>query len=171
MLQNRHQIYLSGIVLFSSVAFSNFGADDRNTFFLPTYIMSAWYHKLLPPDLQKLSAEEMAEKAREFAHGEYAQALDKGDKISPSDYQTAVKDIARYTGLSTKYLEQAICESVLSDGFVNWNETNGKLLVAWTHDSRIMRLMQRANAPISMLAKSLMKACMSPRFTTTCDVN
>jgi hypothetical protein len=39
--------------------------------------MSACYHKLLPPDLQKnLRAEEIAQKARDFAHGEYAQALD-----------------------------------------------------------------------------------------------
>lgn len=107
VLQNRHQMYLSGIVLLSSVAFSNFGSDERNIFFLPTFIVSAWYHKLLPPELQKLSADEIAQKAREFAHGEYAQALDKGDRISPAEHQTAVKDLARYTGLSTKYLEQA----------------------------------------------------------------
>ncbi|MFL6447232.1 MAG: S10 family peptidase [Bryobacteraceae bacterium] len=107
VLQNRHQIYLSGIVLLSSVAFSNFGSDERNIFFLPRFIVSAWYHKLLPPDLQKLTAAEIAQKAREFAHGEYAQALDKEDTISPSDYQTAVKDIARYTGLSARYIEQS----------------------------------------------------------------
>ncbi len=107
VLQNRYQIYLNGIVLLSSVAFSNFGADDRNVFFLPTFIMSAWYHKMLPPDLQKLSAEEMAQKAREFAHGEYMQALDKGDGMSPSEYQTVVKDMARYTGLTAKYIEQS----------------------------------------------------------------
>jgi carboxypeptidase C (cathepsin A) len=107
VLQNRHQIYLNGIVLLSSVAFSNFGADDRSIFFLPTYVTTAWYHHLLPPDLQKLTVEEAAEKAREFAHGEYAQALDKGDRLSSAEYQKVVQDMARFTGLSPKYIEQA----------------------------------------------------------------
>ena len=106
VLQERHQIYLNGIVLLSSVAFANFGADERTTFFLPTFITSAWYHHLVAPDLQKLTIEQMAEKARDFAHGEYAQALDKGDRISPAEYQKVVQDLARFTGLKPKYIEQ-----------------------------------------------------------------
>jgi carboxypeptidase C (cathepsin A) len=106
VLQQRHQIYLNGIVLFSSVAFSNFGADDRSVFFLPTYVVSAWYHKLLPPDLQSLSIDQVADKAREFAHGEYQQALQKGDAITPAEYQKVVQDLARFTGLKPQYLEQ-----------------------------------------------------------------
>jgi carboxypeptidase C (cathepsin A) len=106
VLQQRHQIYLSGIVLVSAVAFSNFGADDRSVFFLPTYITSAWYHKLLPPDLQSLSVDQVAEKAREFAHGEYQQALQKGDAITPAEYQKVVQDIAHYTGLKPQYIEE-----------------------------------------------------------------
>src|ERR1039458_667682 len=46
-LQQRHQIYLNGVVLVSSVGFGNWGADDRTRFFLPSMITSAWYHKLL----------------------------------------------------------------------------------------------------------------------------
>src|SRR5213082_3249461 len=76
VLQERHQIYLSGIALLSSVAFSNWVADNRSEFFLPTYVTTAWYHHLLPPDLQKLSIEQVAQQAREFAHGEYAAALE-----------------------------------------------------------------------------------------------
>lgn len=107
VLQQRHQIYLNGIVLFSSVAFSNFGADDRSEFFLPTYTTTAWYHHLLPPDLQKENIESVAQAARQFAHGEYAQALEKGDQLSGSERQKVVQDIARFTGLSPKYIEQA----------------------------------------------------------------
>ncbi len=107
VLQERHQIYLNGIVLLSTVAFANFGADDRSTFFLPTYITSAWYHHLLPPDLQNLTIEQVADKAREFAHGEYAQALDKGDRMTPAEHEKVVQDMARYTGLSAKYIEES----------------------------------------------------------------
>ncbi len=105
-LQQRHQIYLNGVVLVSSVGFGNWGADDRTRFFLPGFITSAWYHKLLAPDLQKLTIEQIAQVAREFAHGEYAQALEKGDEISPADYQKVVKDLARLTALKPKYIEQ-----------------------------------------------------------------
>jgi len=105
-LQRRHQIYLNGIVLVSAVGFGSWGADDRTIFFMPTLVTSAWYHKVLPPDLQKLSVAEVAQKAREFAHGEYAAALEKGDQISPAEYQKVVKDVAHITGLSPKYIEQ-----------------------------------------------------------------
>jgi carboxypeptidase C (cathepsin A) len=105
-LQHRHQIYLNGVVLVSSVGFGNWGADDRSIFFLPTMIASAWYHKLLPPDLQKMTIEQIAQHAREFAHGEYAQALEKGDEIPAAEYQKVVKDLSRMTGLSTKYIEE-----------------------------------------------------------------
>ncbi|MBZ5601442.1 MAG: peptidase S10 [Acidobacteriia bacterium] len=107
ILQQRHQMYLSGVALISSVGFGNWGADDRTIFFLPTQSVSAWYNKLLPPDLQKLSVEQIAQQAREFAHGEYAQALEKGDQISPAEYKKVVADLARFTGLSPKYIEEA----------------------------------------------------------------
>jgi carboxypeptidase C (cathepsin A) len=104
VLQHRHQIYLNGIVLVSSVGFGNWGADDRSKFFLPTFITSAWYHKLLPPDLQKENIESVAQSARQFAHGEYAAALEKGDELSKAEYAKVVKDLSRYTGLSEKYI-------------------------------------------------------------------
>jgi len=107
VLQERHQIYMSGIALVSSVAFSNWGADNRTEFFLPTYVTSAWYHHLLPSDLQSLSIEQVAQKAREFAHGEYAQALEKGDQMTPEEHKKVVDDIAHYTGLSPKFIEEA----------------------------------------------------------------
>jgi carboxypeptidase C (cathepsin A) len=107
VLQERHEIYLSGIVLVSSVAFANWGADDRTEFFLPTYTTSAWYHRLLPPDLQSLTIEQLAEKARTFAHGEYAAALEKGDALSPEEYKKTVEDLAHFTALSPKYIDEA----------------------------------------------------------------
>ena len=107
VLQGRHQIYLSGIALVSAVAFTNWGADNRFEFFLPTYVTTAWYHHLLPPDLQKLTIEQVAQQARAFAHGEYAEALEKGDALPAEEHQKVVQDLAKYTGLSTKYIEEA----------------------------------------------------------------
>ena len=109
-LQRRHQIYLNGVALLSAVGFGNWGADDRTIFFLPTLISSAWYHKLLAPDLQKLSAADIAQKARQFAHGEYAAALEKGDEITPAEYQKVVKELARLTALDAKYIEFSVMD-------------------------------------------------------------
>ncbi|HEY2362378.1 MAG TPA: peptidase S10 [Candidatus Angelobacter sp.] len=107
VLQERHQIYLNGIVLVSSVAFANWGADDRMEFFLPTFTTTAWYHHLLQPDLQGLTIEQVAQKARAFAHGDYAAALEKGDSLTPEEHKKIVEEIAHYTALSPKYIEQA----------------------------------------------------------------
>ena len=106
VLQQRHEIYLNGIALVSAVAFSNFGADDRSEYFLPTYTTTAWYHHMLSPDLQNLNLEQVAQQARDFAHGEYAAALQKGSRLSQAEYQKTVQDLAHFTALSPKYIEQ-----------------------------------------------------------------
>jgi len=107
VLQHRHEVYLNGIVLVSSMAFARWGADDRDIYFLPTYVTSAWYHKLLAPDLEALTVDQIAQRAREFAHGEYAQALEKGDEIPAAEKQKVVADMARLTGLKPSYIEEA----------------------------------------------------------------
>jgi carboxypeptidase C (cathepsin A) len=107
VLQERHQIYLNGIVLVSSVAFTDVSGDDRNAFFLPTMTATAWYHHLLPPDLQKETIEQVTQQSREFAHGEYAATLEKGDLATQEEHQKTVQDLARFTALSPKYIESA----------------------------------------------------------------
>jgi carboxypeptidase C (cathepsin A) len=106
VIQQRHQIYLNGIVLLSSVPFSDWGADNLLIMFVPTYATTAWYHHLLSPALQALSIEDIAQQAREFAHGEYARALEKGDDLSAAERDKVVQDLARFTALSPKYIEQ-----------------------------------------------------------------
>src|SRR5580704_6934409 len=106
VLQQRHQIYLNGVALISSVAFAEWGRDDRTRFFLPTMIVSAWYHQLLPPDLQKMTIEEIAQTARDYAHGEYAQMLELGDQLADAMHSKAVKDLNRLTGLPPNYIRQ-----------------------------------------------------------------
>ncbi|HEX5439004.1 MAG TPA: hypothetical protein VFW98_17765 [Gemmatimonadaceae bacterium] len=107
VLQHRHEMYMNGIVLLSSMAFAPWGADDRTEYFLPTYITSAWYHHLLAPDLQSQSLTQIAQTARDFAHGEYAQALEKGDQLSTAEYNKVVADMARLTALSPTYIKEA----------------------------------------------------------------
>ena len=106
VLEHRHNMYLNGIVLVSTVAFANWGADDRSEFYVPTYATSAWYHHLLSSDLQAKSVDEIAQEARDFTNGEYAQALQKGDQLSTAEHQKAVEDYARLTALSPAFIEE-----------------------------------------------------------------
>jgi carboxypeptidase C (cathepsin A) len=105
-------MYLNGIVLISSIL--NFGTarfDSGNDLpyilFLPTYATTAWYHKKLPPDLQGLTIDKLADEAERFALGEYTDALMQGDRISDAKRKDIVAKLARLTGLSTEYVDRA----------------------------------------------------------------
>lgn len=107
VLQERHQIYLNGIVLVSTMAFMDASGDDRDAFFLPTFTATAWYHHLLSADLEKESIEQVTQQARDFAHGQYAATLEKGDLATPEEYQKTVDEMARLTALSPQYIEES----------------------------------------------------------------
>jgi hypothetical protein len=103
-------MWLNGIVLISSIL--NFettdfavGNDLPYVTFLPSYTTTAWYYKKLAPELQADFAKTVAESER-FALNEYALALMQGAKLSDSERQKIVTQLARYTGLSPKFVEQ-----------------------------------------------------------------
>jgi carboxypeptidase C (cathepsin A) len=111
-LQQRYDMYLSGIVLVSAVL--NFqtlnfatGNELPPILFLPTYTATAWYHKRLPADLQQQSLDRVTQEARHFAETEYSQALFLGDRLPAAEHQKIVQQLARFTGLSPKYIEEA----------------------------------------------------------------
>jgi carboxypeptidase C (cathepsin A) len=111
-LQNRHGIELNGIVLVSSILdYQTKGYVAGNDYpyanFLPSFTASAWYHKKLPADLQGMSLAKAVDESRQFAFGEYLTALVKGSRLSPQERRAIAQKVARYSGLSTEYIEQA----------------------------------------------------------------
>ena len=85
-LQDRHGMYLNGIMLVSSIL--NFqtarfvpGNDLPYILFLPTYTATAWYHARLDPALGQ-DLKTILSEVETFALGEYCQALMKGDSIT-----------------------------------------------------------------------------------------
>jgi carboxypeptidase C (cathepsin A) len=126
-LQDRHSLYLNGIMLVSSVldfGTLNFhpGNDLPYILFLPTYTATAWYHKRLPSDMQE-DLYRALDEAKAFALGDYTLALMKGSRLSPTEKKTLTEKLARLTGLSTTYLEQTnlrinihrFCKELLRD--------------------------------------------------------
>lgn len=109
-LQNRYTMHLNGIVLMSSVldlSSLTFGpGDDRvYVYYLPSYAAVAWYHKALKNRPASLPA--FIEEARQYAKGDYAAALFKGDKISAAEKDAVAKKLSTFTGLSEEYLLKA----------------------------------------------------------------
>jgi carboxypeptidase C (cathepsin A) len=111
-LQSRHGIELNGIVLVSALlSYQTLSPAPQNDIahvvFVPTYAATAWYHKKLPSELATQSLKAVVDEARTFAFGEYAAALVKGNTLSPADMKNIAQKLARYTGLSTDFIERA----------------------------------------------------------------
>lgn len=109
-LQERHGLYLNGLMLISVVL--NFmtldfapGNDLPYPLFLPTYAATAHYHGRLGPDVPAELPSLLAE-TEAFALGEYALALLQGDALPPADRAAIAQRLARYTGLSADYIER-----------------------------------------------------------------
>jgi carboxypeptidase C (cathepsin A) len=100
-------VALNGVILISAALdFQGLRSIAHNgrvsQSFLPSYAATAWYHQRIPgaTDLQKLLAD-----AREFALGEYAVALAKGQRMSAEERARVRQRLAYFTGLTEPWLD------------------------------------------------------------------
>jgi carboxypeptidase C (cathepsin A) len=111
-LREHQRMNVNGIMLvstvlnFETIAFAR-GNDLPYVLYLPTYTAAAWYHKKLPPDLQRLSLAEAKAKAEVFANGDYDHALLLGTALPAELRRATVKELARFTGLSEEIIDRA----------------------------------------------------------------
>jgi carboxypeptidase C (cathepsin A) len=103
-----NDVALNGVILISTVLDFAAGADTPGNELspmlnLPSMAVTALYHG----KAQGSSVEAFAEEARQYALGPYATALLKGQRISPEERAQVRRELARFTGLSEAYLEQA----------------------------------------------------------------
>jgi carboxypeptidase C (cathepsin A) len=108
-LQDAEGVELNGVMLLGTVLdFANIQPSATNDLgyicYVPTYTATAWYHKKLSPDLQKLTLAQVVQRSREFAFGEYMTALAKGNTLSASERQAAAQQLANITGVSPQYI-------------------------------------------------------------------
>jgi len=108
-MTNRHGLFFNGIILVSAVLdFQTIspapGNDLPYALFLPTLAATAWYHHLLPPDLQRLPLDDYVQQARTFAETRYLTALGRGKRLAAADRTTLAGELARMTGLSAEYV-------------------------------------------------------------------
>ncbi|MFI4967877.1 MAG: S10 family peptidase [Gammaproteobacteria bacterium] len=105
-------IALNGVVLVSSwldpyVDFfgPNYAIDEPYELYLPTMAATAWYHHKIANPPADINA--FVQQAREFALGEYATALTKGDNLSPADTQAIAQKLSAFIGLPVDYILKA----------------------------------------------------------------
>lgn len=110
-LQERHGLFLNGIMLISSIL--NFqtadfhpGNDLPYILFLPSYTATAWFHQRLNDELQKDLAATLTE-VEAFAMGDYANALMQGDDLKEEDRLLISRRLGRYTGLSEDFIDRS----------------------------------------------------------------
>ncbi|MFZ0953358.1 MAG: peptidase S10 [Candidatus Sulfotelmatobacter sp.] len=104
-------ISFNGITLLSSVL--NFETlEETNTndqpyiFLIPSFTMIAAYHHKLAPDLAQ-DLNRTRQESEQWAFGDYAQALAKGDALTPQEREKIIDQLSRYTGLSKEVVDEA----------------------------------------------------------------
>ena len=108
-LQQRHAMYVNGLILISSVLdlssldFEKQRNDRAHALYLPTYTAIAHYHgKLGRRSLKSALAE-----SEEYAARDYPWVLSRGDRLTAKERATAVRKLASLTGLSEDYVDRA----------------------------------------------------------------
>lgn len=107
-LQDRHGMYLNGLMLVSVVldfTTIDFYTNNQLPFvlFLPGYAAAAWYHHKLKV---RLPLQRLLKQVERFANGEYAAALLKGDALTRVERNRLITQLARFTGLSPEFIDR-----------------------------------------------------------------
>lgn len=111
-LQDRHNLYVNGLILISSVLdlssidFEDQRNDRAHALYLPTYAAIAHYHGRLGARGRRPLAEVVAE-AEDHAARDYPWVLSRGDRLTAAERQDAVRRLAALTGLSEDYVDRA----------------------------------------------------------------
>jgi carboxypeptidase C (cathepsin A) len=105
-----NDVSLNGVILISTILDFGAQANVRGNempymLFLPSMAAAAFHHGKAPADSGTL--EGFVQEARDFAAGDYASALFKGQKLQGEERAAIRRRLARFTGLSERFLESA----------------------------------------------------------------
>jgi carboxypeptidase C (cathepsin A) len=86
---------------------------------LPYFAATAWHHNKLSPDLQSKDLYEVLAEVEAYTINEYIPAIAKGGFISAQEKANTIQQVARFSGLSEKAVEQSNLD--ISNAFF-WKE-------------------------------------------------
>ncbi|QKX06232.1 carboxypeptidase [Aquimarina sp. TRL1] len=106
-LQNKHWMYLNGVILVSptEIGFQFDGAVETANR-LPYYTAAAWYHKALPPALQQKDLTALLPEVENYTINQLLPAIARGGSLDPATKKEVIKKMAYYSGLSEHLIEQ-----------------------------------------------------------------
>lgn len=107
-LQNAQWMYLNGVILVSptDLGIERDGAVDAANR-LPYFAAAAWFHKMLPGDLQQKDLTAMLPEVEQYAINELIPAMAMGGFLDDAKKKEVAGKMARYSGLSEKFILQS----------------------------------------------------------------
>lgn len=101
-LQNSQWMYLNGVIMVSPADYLllRTGSSVETALNLPYFTAAAWYHKMLPPDLQNKDLTDILPLAETFAIDELLPARAKGGFISEAEKNRIADKIAYFSGIN-----------------------------------------------------------------------
>ena len=106
-LQNKHWMYLNGVILVSptGLGMTAEGPSPRSPLLkLPYYAAAAHYHGQLEPSLQEKDLLELLGEVEKFTIEQYLPVIAKGGFIEDEERQRIAAEVARYAGLSAQFV-------------------------------------------------------------------
>ena len=107
-LQNKQWMYLNGVIMVSPADYKVLRTDSAlsSSLNLPYYTAAAWYHKMLPDELQNKDLLEILSLSEKYAINELIPAMAKGGFISETDRNETAERISYFSGIKKKVVLQ-----------------------------------------------------------------
>ncbi|EKB50328.1 S10 family peptidase [Cecembia lonarensis] len=109
-LQNAHWMYLNGVILVSP---TGLGLDRSGPVakanYLPYFAATAWYHKVLPADLQAKDLDDILPEVEQYTLDVVLPAIAKGGALPEAERKAIAKKMAYYSGIKEEvFLQHAL---------------------------------------------------------------
>jgi carboxypeptidase C (cathepsin A) len=106
-LQNSHWMFFNGVILVSptGLGIDRSGPVARANY-LPYYAATAWYHKVLSPDLQQRTLEDLLPEVEDYTINTLLPAMAMGGFLDPAKRDDIATQMSRYSGLDKEVILQ-----------------------------------------------------------------
>ena len=107
-LQNRQWMYLNGVIMVSPADYRVLRTDSAlsSSLNLPYFTAAAWFHKMLPAELQNKDLLDVLPLSEEYAINKLIPAIAKGGFISDEERDKIAEKMSFYSGIKKKVLLQ-----------------------------------------------------------------
>ncbi len=107
-LQNKQWMYLNGVIMVSPADYKvlRTGSTLSSSLNLPYFTAAAWYHKMLPDELQNKDLLEILPLSEEYAINKLIPAMAKGGFISDTERNKVAERMSYFSGIKKNVILQ-----------------------------------------------------------------